>query len=172
MGDADVLFSAHRDGVFRYLSRIVGHGQAKELTQEVFLRVARGPVPDADDARRRAWVFSIARNLALNHVRDDRRRGVMVELSDAPAPPVQELAAALREALERLAPADREVFLMREAAGLSYDEIAVACDLTSDAVRSRLHRARQQLRETLGPSLGRDQINRGVRLYDRSDRDR
>jgi RNA polymerase sigma-70 factor (ECF subfamily) len=172
VGDADVLFSTHRDGVFRYLCRIVGHGQAKELTQEVFLRVARGPVPDADDARRRAWVFSIARNLALNHVRDDRRRGVTVELSDAPTPPVQELAAALREALDRLAPVDRDVFLLREAAGLSYDEIAVASDLTSHAVRSRLHRARQQLRETLGPSLGRDQARRGVRLYDRSDRDR
>ena len=40
---------------------------------------------------------------------------------------------------------------MREAGGLSYDEIALACDLTPDAVRSRLHRARQQLRAMLGP---------------------
>lgn len=66
MADAEMLFAAHRDGVFRYLSRIVGAGEAKELTQEVFLRVARGPVPLADGAGRRAWVFTIARNLALN----------------------------------------------------------------------------------------------------------
>lgn len=171
MSDADVLFSAHRDGVFRYLCRLVGYRQAGELTQEVFLRVARGPVPVADEARRRAWVFSIARNLACNHVRDDRRRGVPVDLEDAPAPPTQEVAAALREALDRLAPLDRDVFLMRETAGLSYAEIAAACDLSPDAVRSRLHRARQQLRAALSPALARTGITPGVRLYGRSDRD-
>ena len=75
VADADVLFTAHRDGIFRYLCRIVGHGDARELTQEVFLRVARGPIPDATESGCRAWIFSIARNLALNHIRDDRRRG-------------------------------------------------------------------------------------------------
>jgi RNA polymerase sigma-70 factor, ECF subfamily len=171
VANADLLFTAHRDGIFRYLCRIVGHGDARELTQEVFLRVARGPIPDADDSGRRAWIFSIARNLALNHVRDDRRRGVAVELSDASGPPVQELAAALREALDRLAPLDRDVFLMREAGGLRYDEIALACELSVDGVRSRLHRARQQLRAVLSPALGRHHA-RGVKLYDKPERDR
>jgi RNA polymerase sigma-70 factor, ECF subfamily len=171
VADADILFSAHRDGVFRYLCRIVGQGDARELTQEVFLRVARGPVPNGDDAGRRAWVFRIARNLALNHVRDDRRRGVAVELTDSAAPATQEISAALREALEQLAPTDRDVFLMREAGGLSYDEISVACDITADAVRSRLHRARQQLRQVLGPALRSRQMVSGVRLYDKSERD-
>ena len=171
MGDADVLFSAHRDGVFRYLCRFVGHGQAGELTQEVFLRVARGPVPEADEAGRRAWIFRIARNLALNHVRDDRRRGAHAVLEDTASAPTQELAAALREALGRLAPLDREVFLLRETAGLNYAEIALACDLTPDAVRSRLHRARRQLRESLDPALKRMPVTAGVRLYDRSERD-
>jgi RNA polymerase sigma-70 factor, ECF subfamily len=169
--DADVLFTAHRDGVFRYLCRIVGYGQAGELTQEVFLRVARGPVPAADDAGRRAWVFSIARTLALNHVRDGRRRGTPVELSETPAPATQELAAALRQALDTLPPIDRDVFLMREAGGLSYDEIALACALTVDAVRSRLHRARVQLRAALGPALTADRrAAGGVKLYGRPSR--
>lgn len=172
MADADTLFTAHRDGVFRYLCRIVGCGDARELTQEVFLRVARGPVPNANDAARRAWVFSIARNLALNHVRDDRRRGIAVELPEGSAPATQELGAALREALERLAPLDRDVFLMREAGGLSYEDISLACELTVDAVRSRLHRARQQLRATLGPVLGSDRAPGLVRLYDRPERDK
>jgi len=160
-----MLFAAHRDGVFRYLCRIVGYGVAGELTQEVFLRVARGPLPNADDAGRRAWVFSIARNLALNHVRDDRRRGVAVEFVEAAGPATQELAVALREALDALPILDRDVFLMREAGGLNYDEIVLACDITVDAVRSRLHRARQQLRAALGPSTGGDATRQGVRLY-------
>ena len=166
IADANLLFAAHRDGVFRYLCRIVGYGEAGELTQEVFLRVSRGPVPDAGEAATRAWVFSIARNLALNHVRDGKRRGVAVELQDAASAPTQELAAALREALDRLPALDRDVFLMREAGGLSYDEIALACELTSDAVRSRLHRARQQLRAMLGPALGSGPRISAVRLND------
>jgi RNA polymerase sigma-70 factor (ECF subfamily) len=165
VADADVLFAAHRDGVFRYLCRIVGSGAARELTQEVFLRVARGPIPTDENTACRAWVFRIARNLALNHVRDHRRRP-SVELVDRTAPATQELGAALREALDRLAPMDRDVFLMREAGGLSYDEIAAACEITNDAVRSRLHRARQQLRTLLGPVLASDRRSGSVRLYD------
>lgn len=156
MADADVLFTAHRDGVFRYLCRIVGHEDARELTQEVFLRVARAAAPDSGESGRRAWLFRIARNLALNHVRDDRRRGTTVELTtDAAAPATQALATALREALDQLSAVDRDVFLMREAGGLSYDEISFACQLTPDAVRSRLHRARQLLRSALTGSAGR-----------------
>ena len=163
MADADVLFIAHRDGIFRYLCRIVGQEDARELTQEVFLRVTRSEVPKTDDGGRRAWLFRIARNLALNHVRDDRRRGVAVELTaDAATPATQALATALREALHQLAPIDRDVFLMREAGGLSYEEISFACQLTPDAVRSRLHRARLQLRGALerSPEAG---VNRSWR---------
>ena len=164
MTDADVLFAEHRNGVFRYLCRIVGHADmAQDLTQEVFLRVSRAGVPDRDAIVQRAWVFKIARNLALNHLRDGRRRPESVALTDVAGPAVQELAAALRQALGGLASLDRDVFLMRESAGLSYDDISVACDLSIDAVRSRLHRARQQLREALGGSLG-EYRQRGVRI--------
>ena len=153
VADADVLFTAHRDGVFRYLCRIVGQEDARELTQEVFLRVTRAAAPETDDGGRRAWVFRIARNLALNHVRDDRRRGTAMDtVPDVGAPPTQALAAVLREALDRLNPLDRDVFLMREVGGLSYEEISFACQLSADAVRSRLHRGRQQLRASLSDS--------------------
>jgi RNA polymerase sigma-70 factor (ECF subfamily) len=159
VADADVLFTAHRDGVFRYLCRIVGHEDAQELTQEVFLRVARASVPESGsetgEGARRAWVFRIARNLALNHVRDDKRRLPPDELPQPATPATQVLATALREALEQLTPVDRDVFLMREAGGLSYEEISFACQLSPDAVRSRLHRTRQQLRTALGAGVGR-----------------
>ena len=57
--------------------------------------------PGADAAATRAWAFSIARNLALNHVRDGRRRGTPVELVETGTAPTQELALAMREALQR-----------------------------------------------------------------------
>lgn len=153
MADADVLFTLYRQGVFRYLCRIVGQVEtAHDLTQEVFLRVARSPVPAADEAGRRAWVFKIARNLVLNHLRDGRRRLEPVALTDVAEPATQELAVAIGQALASLPEVDRDVFLLRETAGLSYGEIAAACELTVEAVRARLHRARQQLRAALdGP---------------------
>src|SRR6478609_5704096 len=75
--DVERFYADHRDGVFRYLRRIVGGPDAaRDLTQEVFLRVSRAGVPDATDIGRRAWLFKIARNLALNHVRNGHRRPV------------------------------------------------------------------------------------------------
>ena len=55
----------------------------------------------------------------------------------------------MTQALAVLPDVDRDVFLMREVGGLNYDEIAEACDLTPDAVRSPLQRTRLQLREHL-----------------------
>ncbi|MCC7044320.1 MAG: RNA polymerase sigma factor [Acidobacteria bacterium] len=162
---SQVLFAAHRDGVFRYLCRVVGQGDAPDLTQEVFLRVARHPVPDTSTDGERAWVYRIARNLALNHRRDSGRRPQTVELADASRPASQETSTAMRQALDRLAPLDRDVFLLKEVAGLTYGEIATSCEITPDAVRSRLHRARQQLRDGLRPLLDNGSTPH-VRLYE------
>ncbi len=146
----EVLFDRHRQGVFLYLLRIVGQAEtARDLTQEVFLRVTRARPPEAEPSALRAWIFTIARNLARNHVRDGARRPEAVELADPPSAASQETAAMLHEALGALPALDRDIFLLREKLGLSYDEIALSCDLTPDGVRSRLHRARQQLRTSL-----------------------
>ena len=154
MTDVERFYADHRDGVFRYLRRIVGGTEtARDLTQEVFLRVSRAGVPDSTEHGRRAWVFRIARNLALNHVRDGRRRPATVELAHAVVPATQELALALQNAIAALPDDERDVFLLRESVGLSYKEIAAACDMTVEQVRSRLHSARQTLRARLSGSL-------------------
>lgn len=158
------LFDAHRAGLCRYLTRIVGQPDtARDLTQEVFLRVSRTAVPAGSADGQRAWVFRIARNLALNHLRDQQRRPATTALVDVGRTGTQELSVAVQQALESLAELDRDVFLLKESAGLNYAEIATACEITPDAVRSRLHRARQQLRASLGSAIG-IQLQRGVRL--------
>jgi RNA polymerase sigma-70 factor (ECF subfamily) len=165
--DAEHLFTAHRQSLFRYLCRLVGRVEpAQDLVQEVFVRVTRTSVPTADPAGSRAWLFRIARNLALNHLRDTRRRPEPAVLADWAEPAVQELGVALAQALASLSDVDRDVFLLREAAGLSYAEIAAASDLSVDAVRSRLRRARLDLRATLGDVIGRHQ-RRPVSLHRR-----
>jgi RNA polymerase sigma-70 factor (ECF subfamily) len=59
---------------------------------------------------------------------------------------IQGLALDLRQSLEQLPAADREMFLMKEVGGLTYQEIAQVCDSSIEGVRSRLHRARTALR--------------------------
>jgi len=158
------LFDAHRAGLCRYLTRIVGQPDtARDLTQEVFLRVTRATVPEASAEAQRAWVFRIARNLALNHLRDQQRRPATTSLSDVGKTGTQELSVAVQQAIDALPELERDVFLLKESAGLGYDEIAAACEITPDAVRSRLHRARQQLRASLGSVIA-IQLQRGVRL--------
>jgi RNA polymerase sigma-70 factor (ECF subfamily) len=165
VSSTESLFVQHGPGVQRYLARIVGHQAAADLTQEVFLRVTRSPIPDAGDAGRRAWVFKIARNLALTFIRDGRVRAV--SRVDAPveiaSPATQELALVIRQALGALQPLDRDVFLLRESAGLGYDDIAAACDLTIDGVRGRLKRARIELRAALDGPLA-ERRGRPVRM--------
>ena len=69
-----------------------------------------------------------------------------------PVAATQDVSLAVNEALATLSDVDRDVFLFREVGGLGYEEIASVCDLTVDAVRSRIHRTRLQLRELLaGP---------------------
>src|SRR4029077_20351879 len=112
--------------------------------------VSRTTIPAAADGEVRAWLFHIARNLALDHHRKRLRHPEPSALMDDGARlPSQDVDLAVNEALAALADLDRDVFLMREVAGLGYEEIGRACGLTPDAVRSRIHRARLQLREHL-----------------------
>jgi RNA polymerase sigma-70 factor (ECF subfamily) len=153
MAEAEALFAAHQGGLLRYLTRVVGQTDAaRDLVQDVFVRILRADAMPTAEPDRRAWVFGIARNLALDHHRRQRVRGSAVALPDNGRTPTQETRLAVAEALGTLEPLDRDVFLLREEAGLSYDEIATTCGLTADAVRSRIHRSRLLLRARLaGP---------------------
>jgi RNA polymerase sigma-70 factor (ECF subfamily) len=153
--DTAALFAVHQRRLFKYFCRAVGETEtARDLTQDVFLRVSRTAVPAASDGEVRAWLFKIARNLAIDHHREHLRRPEPSELIDnAARSPSQDVDLAVNKALAKLGDLDRDVFLMREVSGLGYEEIGRACGLTPDAVRSRIHRARLQLREDLASPI-------------------
>jgi RNA polymerase sigma-70 factor (ECF subfamily) len=169
--DAAALFAAHQHRLFKYFCRAVGPDTARDLTQDVFLRVSRATIPVAAEEEVRAWLFHIARNLALDHHRARLRRPEPSSLAEEGSRlATQDVDLAVNEALAALPDLDRDVFLLRETAGLSYEEIAAASELPLESVRSRLHRARQALRATLGHSLAlREQ--RGVRCLPAGTRD-
>jgi RNA polymerase sigma-70 factor (ECF subfamily) len=147
--EVDHLFVRYREPVFRFLRRFVRDGAAAEdLTQDTFLR-ALGASYNANGFER-AWVFQIARNLARDHLRVHARAGPaapMIDRAGRATDPA--LGLELDAALATLDEDDREVFLLKEVGGLAYAEIAAACGLTPDAVRSRLHRTRLALRKHL-----------------------
>lgn len=152
--DLAALFAAHQHRLFKYFCRAVGQPEtARDLTQDVFLRVTRTAVPVAADGEVRAWLFRIARNLALDYHRKRLRHPEPSAQTDGARLPSQDVDLAVNTALSALPDLDRDVFLMREVAGLGYEEIARACGLTPDAVRSRIHRTRLQLRKDLASPI-------------------
>jgi len=154
--DAASLFAQYSDRLVRYLSGVSGEREAaRDLTQEVFLRISRSPIPVAPEDQLAGWLFKIARNVAIDHHRQRRRRPEtdLGSVPEATRDAQQEMAIALQQALATLPDLDRDVFLLREVSGLSREEIASACDLTVDAVRSRIHRARLELRAVLAAPL-------------------
>jgi RNA polymerase sigma-70 factor (ECF subfamily) len=149
---AHELFAQYHRGVFRYLTRMTGSRDvAEDLAQEVFLHVIRAQQNGGPIGHGRGWIFSIARNLLIDHQRAVARRGPMVSVgADSTAREgTQALAFSLGESLDQLGDADREMFLLREMGGLGYEEIAKLCNCSVEAVRSRLHRTRCALRAML-----------------------
>jgi RNA polymerase sigma factor (sigma-70 family) len=123
MADPERLFAENHQRLFRYFCRAVGSAEAaRDLTQDVFVRVSRAQIPSGTDAAVKAWLFRIARNLALDHHRHGRRHPSPAALAAEPArAPSQDVDLAVKRALDSMQAVDRDVFLMREVAGLSYE---------------------------------------------------
>ena len=145
------LFARHRRDVYRYLVRMTGQRDvADDLVQDVFLRVVRALGNGGAIGHERGWVFSIARSVLVDRHRDRQRSPTMVdEVAEPSKDGTQALAIGLSQSLARLADADREMFLLKEVGGLSYQEISSKCGCTVESVRSRLHRTRSALRALL-----------------------
>lgn len=150
---AESVFARHQRDIYRYVLRMTGRPDvADDLRQEVFLRVVHALRNGGSVGHERGWVFSIARNLVIDRKRDWLRLATPLDAVVEPSRnATQALAFGLDEALATLPDDDREVFLMKEVAGLRYDEIAATCGCTVDSVRSRLFRTRSQLRRLLAP---------------------
>jgi RNA polymerase sigma-70 factor, ECF subfamily len=147
------LFEQHGLAVQRYLRRLTGESElARDLAQDVYLRVVRGAHRYDARERERAWLFRIARNVFLDHHKTRARRPRIAAVEAEPSSPAsQSTRVALDAALGLLDELDRDAFLLGELGGLRYDEIATTLGLTVAGVRSRIYRARLALRAALPP---------------------
>lgn len=150
------LVARYQDPVFRFLLRLTrSRDDAMDLTQDTFMRAYQSLDRWRPEALFRTWLFRIARNLALDRFRhakivefvdlEEER-----EIQDLHAGPESIVETAqqyhlLEKALARLPAEQREIILLREIEGLSYDEIAHVLALQIGTVKSRLARARSSL---------------------------
>jgi len=164
-GDArafEVLVRRHRTPVFSFLIRLTGdRARAEDLCQEAFLKVVRAAGDWEPRARFQTWLYAIARNQAVDEAR--RRAFRRAEALDAapaaavasedPGPDRSAEGALLRPKLEAALAAlpdeQREVFLLREYAGLRFYEIATVTGVPENTVKSRMRYALEGLRARL-----------------------
>lgn len=156
------LIDRHQRRLWWSCLRMLGDpDEADDVVQETFVR-AWERLGEFDPAHRfYAWVFTIARNRCLNALRRRRTWGFRSLYSgdDPQAPEAGErssaaaedrqLALALEECMEGLPDEQREAFELRHGEGLRYAEIAAALEVPEGTVMSRLHRARERMRECL-----------------------
>lgn len=159
------LYERHRQPIFRFAYRLLGSVElAEDVTHDCFLGLIKKPENfDSSRASLRTYMYAAVRNLALKQFRSAGREEALDELSDAPLVPEREaplrrmlddeLSAIVQEAVHNLPPLQREALILFEYEGLSLNEIAGVVGSDVGAVKARLHRARERLRNSLKPYL-------------------
>lgn len=149
-------FRVHKDVLYRFAYRMTGSRPlAEDVVQEAYLALWRKPgAYDPQRGEVRAFLLGIARNLILKRWRDERPHEEL-EADSSICPPVDlpagERAAFVAKAIGLLPPLQRETLILAEYEEMSLDEIARATGAELAATKSRLHRARENLRRMLAP---------------------
>jgi RNA polymerase sigma-70 factor (ECF subfamily) len=161
-----LIVRAYEAPIFNYVLRMVGNRTlAEDLTQDVFLRVYQGLRSYSLRSRFTTWLFQVAKNRVVDELRSEERRprSLMtiddvprLEVVDAPIE-LSEAIAVLWRTVEALSPDLKEALLLRDIAGLSYNEIADTLDVTLATVKWRIFKARDEVQQALeeqGVELG------------------
>ena len=176
-GAFETLVERYQHRLVGVMVHLVGRAEeAEDLTQEVFLRIYRARKGYKPRAKFSTWLFTIANNLALNHLRNQGRKAIVDPLGtsdDSSAmgalPATEravsregtasaqlrkvELSEVVREAVGKLGEDQKLAVLLNKFEDMSYAEIAEVMGRSEPAVKSLLARARNELREHLEPYL-------------------
>ncbi len=178
-GDRDVfetLVRRHQKRIFNLCFRMLGeYGEAADFAQETFFRAYKGLGRYRAEASFSTWLYRIAVNACRNRLASQahrfRKKTVSMDresragenpgplqIQDPNPPPLErieakEKAAAIQQAILALSPDHREVVVLKDIEGFSYEEISSITGENLGTVKSRLSRARQALKEQLRPIL-------------------
>jgi RNA polymerase sigma-70 factor (ECF subfamily) len=179
-GDSEAfgrLVLRYRNRIYRLARRIMDNQEdAEDVVQEAFMRAFSSLSTFKGESRFSTWLYRITVNLALMKKRArksifeymddpiDTGKGEMSrEFPDSGFDPLRALIAReseeiLATAISKLAPADRDVFVLRHLEGMSTVEASEALNLSVPALKSRLHRSRLALKDNLGRMLREDAL--------------
>jgi RNA polymerase sigma-70 factor (ECF subfamily) len=166
------LLRRYQRPVFSLIYRMVRDRElAEDLSQETFVKVLNALDRYRPEYKFSSWVFKIANNAAIDHLRrkeldtlslqggpdattPERVEATALQLGDHTESPLDELEArelgsTIERAIGQLRPEYRSCIILRHVEGRPYDEIAVILDLPLGTVKTYIHRARAELRESL-----------------------
>lgn len=156
-GSFESLIRRYQAPVYRFVVHLIGDPSAAEdVTQETFVRAFRSLRRYRGDSRFTTWLFAIARNCATDHLRRAARRGRLSRRLEGRVPdpePDSSLGLELREALDALPSELLEPTLLIDLWGFSYSEVARLTSTPEGTIKSRVHRARQRLIQSLAPGV-------------------
>ncbi len=179
-GDRDSfaeLMRLHQKQIYNFTYRMLGsEEEAEDLTQDIFVAAFRGIRKFRGEAKFSTWLYRIALNQTRNRIKYLARRDFFAKqsrrlrpseespwenpelLADiAPTPEqwtlTKSLAIQVQGCLNQMAPQAKQILLLRDVQGFSYEELSEMLSLNPGTVKSRLHRARAALQECLADKL-------------------
>jgi RNA polymerase sigma-70 factor, ECF subfamily len=178
-----------RPRILRYLTRLVGEGEAEDLTQEVFVKIDRGLKAFRGESRVSTWIYRIATHAALDRLRGPYARkreerqasvptveeaGKEIWMDDREAPAEQrvirkEMNGCIREIVDTLPANYRSVIVLSEMEGLKDAEIAEVLGINLQTAKMRLHRGRAMLKKELSTACVFYRDERNELACDRKD---
>ena len=160
----ETLVLAYEKNVYNIALRMTGNSEdASDMTQEAFIKAYNSLQSFRGDSKFSVWLYRIATNVCLDFLRsrsrkptvslsveDNEGEEVQLDVADESQSPEllldrQMTRESVRRGLETLTPEYRQILLLREIQGLSYDEISQALGLEVGTVKSRIFRARKKL---------------------------
>lgn len=168
------LVVVYQDQVFGMFRRLLGpHAVVEDLAQEAFLRVWKARDRYQPTGKLSTWIYRITYNLALNRIRDDKRKpsqplprnadGGTLEIADLAsvrpesAVEKEDWKIQIEAALAALPENQRAALVFQHYEGMDLQEIGDLLQISSKAAKSLLHRARENLRAKLGPLREKEQ---------------
>jgi len=170
----EAVVAEHERRIYNVVYRVVNdYEAAADLVQETFIRAYRSYDSFRGESQAYTWLYRIAMNLCLDHLARRKKQRAIETPLDVNVPGVgtspmevadernapdkliqqQELRTQIENAINALPPLYKDCILLREMEGMSYEQIAQTLEITVEAVRSRVARARAWMRQRLEPYL-------------------
>ncbi|MDX6665358.1 MAG: hypothetical protein QOG68_1564, partial [Solirubrobacteraceae bacterium] len=182
----EMLYRRYHQRITAYVTRIVGcREHAEEIAQEAFISALRRLRETEQSIAFKAWIYGIARNGAIDHLRARSRRGTEVvydhvegfaeptRVLTAPTPEAvaegKQAITDLQGALGGLSDSHHQILVMRELEGLSYDQLGERLGMSRSQVESTLFRARRRLEEEYSELVSGERCQRVLSIISRRD---